>query len=206
MRHSLTTTALAGTIVLAAGCFLAGCAKTEIQPQYVSDGSGHAAVTTLPDGSQVSLLYGGVRADPQNTQQRVDGGFVHTYYDASGRLHSDLDSRPTVSPSLALELAQMVVPSTIQAAGSAGGGALVDAGLQKAGQYEAYGIYQGALANARAVAAQKPTQIGISNVNGNSNVNGAYATGGSASAVAGATQSQSLSVPSVLTIKGSSLP
>ena len=191
MRHSLTTTALAGTLVLATGCFLAGCAKTYIQPQYVPDDKGNAATVMLPDGSQLSMIYGGVRADPQNTQQRMDGGYVHTHW-VDGKLRSDFDSRSTVSPSLALEAAQMVVP----AAATLGAGALIDSGEHFAGQAVALGTYRGDAAIGKGLAAQKPTQIGISNVNG------AYATGGSASA----TQSQSQSVPSSITIHQSSLP
>ena len=173
---------------------LAACAKTYIAPQYVPDDKGNAATVMLPDGSQLSMIYGGVRADPQNTQQRMDGGYVHTHW-VDGKLRSDFDSRSTVSPSLALEAAQIVVP----AAATLGAGALIDAGEHFAGQAVALGTYSGDVAIGKGLAAQKPAQIGISNVNGNYNVNAAYAT-------ANASQSQSLSVPSSITIHQSSLP
>jgi hypothetical protein len=213
MKHLLTSTAIIAALT-------AGCAR-EVAPHYVSDGNGHAAVTSLPDGSQVSLIMGGTGADPQNTQQRMDGGYVHTYW-LNGKLHSDFDSRPTVSPALGLEAAQIIVPPLIEGGATVGAGVLVDSGLQNAARIGAYGNYESALANAagtvkgdaeiaKGLAAQKPPVINATASASASATGGAGGSGGSVVNTFNPTnvnsqfqqqqQQQKITVPSEITIK-----
>ena len=135
------------------------------------------------------LVSGGDAADPLGCNQSTGLGIEHTHYVMTGGQWTwttdPVELRMNVAPALGCTLA----PAAIQAAGNLGAGALIRGGEVVGSEISAYGNY------AAAGAAQKPAQIGISNVNVNA-----------VSATANASQSQSLSVPSSITIHQSSLP
>lgn len=141
------------------------------------------------------LVSGGDAADPLGCNQSTGLGIEHTHYVMSGGQWTwttdPVELRMNVAPALGCTLA----PAAIQAAGNLGAGALIRGGEVVGSEIGAYGNYAAAGETAKGLEAIKPTQIGISNVNA-----------ASSSAYAGQTQSQSLSVPSSITIHQSSLP
>lgn len=189
----ITHTAIGLSLVVLSGCY---------SPQQLSVG----APALLPDGHSTLALASGSVCTTDCWHGVTVAGVVRSHWVNGAFVSEPQDFRPVTTPAPGLDLANLIVPPAVQAAGFVGGSVLESHAIMQAGAWQGegaaaagkaigQGISSGDKAIGQGVASAKPPIINATNVNTNtlSNTNMLSASSSSksaASAKASAAQSQ----------------